>query len=217
MKEDFLTIPDAPNYEINSELIVRNKKTGKILKGSVRKTKNFCYKVITLCGENGKSTNRALELLRTVAESAVENDHKQEIWVAVPSLNFRYEVDPDGICRNVRTRKILKPFNGTYKFSVNGQTVYCSIKDLLWETHGIIRKKEKVPIATTVIKGNSRLFFQSLTSAAQFIASQENYIAGWIYRFLNRREKNIFGWEITYHEPDDLSDVKAPIMRVTKW
>lgn len=32
MKDDFLTIPDAPNYEINSEFVCRNKNTGEIFK-----------------------------------------------------------------------------------------------------------------------------------------------------------------------------------------
>lgn len=32
MKNNFLPIPDAPNYEVNSQGLVRNIRTGKILK-----------------------------------------------------------------------------------------------------------------------------------------------------------------------------------------
>lgn len=31
VRENFLPIPDAPNYEINSQLIMRNRKTKQIL------------------------------------------------------------------------------------------------------------------------------------------------------------------------------------------
>lgn len=31
MRNDWLTVPDAPQYEINSDLVVRNKLTGKTL------------------------------------------------------------------------------------------------------------------------------------------------------------------------------------------
>lgn len=55
MKDNFLTIPDAPNYEINSDCVVRNKKTGKILKHTFING-NPCVIILT----NEKKTSRGV-------------------------------------------------------------------------------------------------------------------------------------------------------------
>ena len=50
MKNDWLTIPNAPQYEINSDLVVRNKLTGKTLTLIRLKRKNGVSLTYTLHG-----------------------------------------------------------------------------------------------------------------------------------------------------------------------
>ena len=50
-KEDFEIVPQAPRYEMNSMGIMRNRKTGRILKWQVRKSGN---KIMTLRNDKTK-------------------------------------------------------------------------------------------------------------------------------------------------------------------
>lgn len=99
MRENFLTIPDAPDYEINSDLVVRNKTTGRVLKPIV-KDGNAYYR-LTL----GGAKFRTAKTFRRQAVDAVGNS----IFEPIPSTGGRYEINNAGIVRNALTKKKLKP------------------------------------------------------------------------------------------------------------
>ena len=76
---------------------------------------------------------------------------RKDWWLPVPSLNYRYEVDPRGRLRNVKTKKCLKASARAYKaysVSVDGKKTSVSVKSLLWEVHGkmpICQKRGRKP------------------------------------------------------------------------
>ena len=212
-KEDFLPIPNAPNYEINSQLIVRRKSDGLILKQFIPKDRKSI--TVRFIGKNGKYTKGTVESLRRQAEVAVKI-YQSEVWLPIPSLNYLYEISQQGICRNVRTKRLLKLHGCWYCFSLEGQKIARSIHNLLWEVHGIVWKNPRLPVAVTLIKGLEKYSFPSFRQAAKFLESREHYSQSHIIKFFcNLRADDVFGWKIIYHEnPDDMSNIKTPKLRV---
>lgn len=102
-KSGWLTIPDAPDYEINSKLQVRNKVTGHMLKLQTGcKTKHYALTQNTV---TGKFLCRSPKSLFRQAVAAVANDSFVPL---LPPLDS-YEVNKRGVCRNIRTKKIIRP------------------------------------------------------------------------------------------------------------
>lgn len=213
MKNDFLTIPDFPNYEINSELIVRNKTTGKILKPRIRRNaNNFCVEFVIM-RFNGKRSCRNLIFCRTCAESVA---NKPLDWQPIPSLDGKYEIAPNGDARNAKTKRhILKHRykNGRfdYIFRIDGKSLCRSINSLLWEVHGIIPNlPHNTPVSISISKGNEKYFFHSINKASFFLAPRVFLGIGTIKLYLSRRYVTICDWKISYHEPEDFSKIKTP-------
>ena len=207
MKDDFLTIPDAPNYEINSQLMVRNKKTGRLLKIRQDDYKNkkgyYC-----LCIK-GKPKSYKAETLRLLAVE-FNSARLGEKWVKIPSLNYLYEMTPNGTLRNAKTKRITKKYligkQFYYHLSINRKAVNRSLKKLLWETHGEIyigRHK----IAVTLTKNNQIYNFDSLAAAGRFLTNRVHYAFSTISSFFTKRIAEICGWHITYHEENNLYDL----------
>ena len=214
MKKDFLTIPFAPNYEINSELIVRNKITGNFLKSYYAKAnKNFVVHLYV--GAERKRCIRSVKQLRKAAEI----NAKGMDWVKVPSLNYLYEISKSGCLRNVRTKRVLKLItradgSAYYQAVVNGKVTSRSPIGLLWECHGIMpKKKPQTPIPVTIQKGAEKKYFPTMKECAEFLSKRVFLCTIYLRCILSRRESEIYGWNIKYHEPEDMTKVKNKCIR----
>lgn len=193
MKENFLTIPDAPNYEINSQLVCRNKRTGKVLKLHVVPKRRSYY---SLRPPGWKHTlKRAPETLHRQAVEAVKPKLKFE---PIPSLGGRYEIDTRGVVRNALTKKTIKPVRGCIYVYKDGKLNSHSVKSLLWEVHGIIKTRRCKPIPCYVENQNQKLFFKSLSACARFLAPKLFYAEKTVAHWLWRRDPTAGEWEITY-------------------
>ena len=139
-------------------------------------------------------------------------------WLPVPSLNYKYELCSDGRIRNIKNKHILKPIEtNCYVVYVNKRRIITTIKSLLWEVHGIvpeIQRLKKIPV--TIKKGTDALYFETLRKAAKYLSPKINYHEYSINRFFTKRVAEICGWQITYHLPDDLSQVEYKGLRIKK-
>ena len=212
MKNDFLTIPDAPNYEINSELFVRNKKTGHILKSCLPKRNK--KPTVTIVKDDGKILTRTLENLRLSAELEILE------WVKVPSLNDLYEFSSKGHLRRIADKRLIKFSNHgqqyyCYGVQLDGKNIIKTLGSLFWECHGIFPKRTYKIIPVTIRKDGCNRYFPSLKKCAEFLSKFVNYSTVWLRELLRRRKTEIFGWQVEYHEPKDLRKVKTPYMRTT--
>lgn len=212
IKEDFLTIPDAPNYEVNSQLLVRNKTTGHILKTQ----KRIKQKRVMLTKKTKERTFVNVKTCRINAvEAAMECGSK---WIPIPSLNNAYEMSADGLLRNTRTKRIIKLnfIRGSffYIIKLNGKKISRAQKTLLWETHGITFKKHNAPIAVTLKKDGRVLHFDSKFQAARFLAKKYHFAVTTMQYYLRDYKAEICGWQVKYHPPEDLSEVKVSTRRI---
>ena len=143
MIDNFLTIPDAPNYEINSNLLCRNKLTKHLLTLQLRPGMAPYYSLRNK--EKTKFTiKRSPKTLRKQAVAAA----KPDIFEPIPSANGKYEISPRGVVRNSKTKHILKRKGHGHCVGLrlaNGFYVTRAIKDLLWEVHGIIKPRRFRP------------------------------------------------------------------------
>ena len=194
MKENFLPIPAAPNYEINSELICRNIKTGYILK--LFQGKTCPYYSLRITGST-KCFQRSPKLLRRLAVVAAQND----TFEPIPSLNYKYEINLRGVVRNSKSKHIMKTkCNGACVCIQMGKGKYisCAIKDLLWEVHGIIKPRRFRPAPCSAENQCGKFFFKTKKHCARFLAPKVFLAVSTVYNYLLKREKNIFGWVINY-------------------
>lgn len=196
MRENFLTIPDAPRYEINSDLICRVKATGQILTLQID-YKNFCY----------YSLRRPDKLWcikrspKTLRRQAVEAAKLQKQFLPIPSTGGRYEISLKGVVRNARLKQILKR-KGKGKcielwFSGRKSIMRC-VADLLWEVHGIIKKRRFRPVRVSVENRHGKFFFQNMKSCARFLVDKIRYSFSKIYRLIFTRKPVVGDWTVTY-------------------
>ena len=139
-------------------------------------------------------------------------------WLPVPSLGYKYEVFKNGSLRNIKTKKVLKKFIPTgYYITINNKQVYVTIASLLWEVHGILPQGiSKNPISLTIKKGDTVRLFESIKTAAQYLAPVVFLGVSTIRSYLSKRKTEIYGWKITYHLPKDLSQVEYKIPTLTR-
>lgn len=211
LKNDFLTIPDAPNYEINSELIVRNKKTGRILTPQ----KKGQYVSVKLCSSGKFLAGRSTKTLRAQALAALENGNK---WLPVPSLGGKYELNSRGILRNASSKRTLKIFNRhhfiSFRIPVNGKTNYFSLNSLLWEVFGVTPPLPVQPaVKCSAFKDGLYRNFDSLNACARFLAPLCFLSSGAVLYHLWKRKSDVYGWKISYTPPDEWSPEKESISR----
>ena len=190
MRENFLTIPDAPDYEINSDLVVRNKKTGRCLKPII-KDGNAYYRL-----NLGGGKFRTAKTFRRQAVNAVGNS----IFEPIPSTGGRYEINNAGIVRNAHTKKKLKPHKKSVRFfDGHNQYFYASINSLLWEVFGRI-PKNKAKISCTVENAHGKHFFPNMAAAAKFLSPKIYLTFGTLKTYFYRRVPKIYDWQITYFD-----------------
>ena len=196
MRDNFLTIPCAPNYEINSDLVCRNKKTGKILV----LCKNSRHDGVYYSLRNSAVTiKRSPKNLRRQAIAAT----KVETFEPIPSLHNYYEINPKGTVRNAETKQICKPSHkgiGLLLFDrAEKKFKYRSIADLLWEVFGHIPKPKKgcrVPCAAE--NNHGKFHFNNLAACAKFLAPKIHLSPLTIESYLNERRQSLYGWTISY-------------------
>ena len=205
MKDDFLTIPDAQIYEINSEFVVRNKKTGRIMSVKKRVCKDSC---IAALWYNGKEVKRDVKTFRRQAEIAVEdaNLKMRDQWHPIKSLNNLYEINRKGVVRNAKTKRVKKLIQNYnfcgYVFWNNGEQVSRALKRLLNEVFGKgFKTPHWVKISTTISKDGKRLKFDSLSATMRFLSEVENKNFETVRYFIRKRSNEIYGWKIIFHRP----------------
>lgn len=187
-KSDFLTIPEATNYEINGYLTVRNKTTGKKLKDSQR---------IDLCTPNGKIT-RSVHVLYRRALAQIET----ETWRPIGSLGGKYEMNFEGAVRNSRTKRILKPqlVRGSLRYYIKygGKTVCRLWTQLMNEVNGTNLGKSKRPIKVQLQRDGRQWFFRSIKACARFLSPRVFFSVSTLKAKMARRPQDIFGWSAKY-------------------
>lgn len=199
VKSGWLTIPDAPNYEISADLQVRNKRTGQFLHtykiSPTRKCKYYNLWV------EGRRIFRTGKSLRNQAEAAALAEIGDE-WYPVPSLNNRYEFNNKNFLRVTATKHLmhLYPKNLYHVRTATGKQ-WISITNLRWEVFGEIPpfgSRIKKPVI--ISKDRTTLHFDCHKYAAQFIANEQFYSWYSVVKFFRRRQTQIFGWTINYLE-----------------
>lgn len=199
---NWLTIPNAPNYEINAKLQCRNKKTGYVMKKHKDK-RGHPYYSLRIDGSR-RCFQRSPKFLYRLAKDAVTDSSYEPI----PSLDNRYEIDEHGHVRNARTKLPIKPkISGTAKhfcFQM-GKHEYVSkaLSDLLWEAHGVIKKRRFKPCPASCENEHGKYFFGNMKACARFLEPKVYFSWRTIYdKYLTRRKENVFGWKITYLDND---------------
>lgn len=146
-----------------------------------------------------------------VAERKAAKKQREEankMFLPIPSLNYKYEIDERGRARNAKTKRNLKPLKRTkggrrYRLRFEGKDVERTIAQLLFEVHGKNPPKSLLPpIPVTVIKDAVRKAFPSLTSAAKFLAEKTKYEWHGIRKYMVKRSEQIYGWQVLYHVPE---------------
>ena len=197
-RENFLTIPDAPRYEINSQLICRVKATGQVLKLQ-NDYKNFRH--YSLCRPDKRGTIKRSP--RTLRQQAVEAANPKTFYEAIPSTGDKYEIDRRGNVRNATSKKVLKPDDTGKCVAVRsgeGKFTRRSIADLLWEVHGVIKKKSSAPVRCAAENAKGKFFFPNMMACARFLAPKIFFSVSTVHRHLHRRTKAIGEWTVTYFE-----------------
>ena len=130
-----------------------------------------------------------------------------ENFIPIPSLNNLYEINPQGVVRNAKTKHVIQSIVGV---KINGQFVSRSVNTLLWEVHGKRRKDayaKEIPVS--VEKNGEKYFFQSYAECARFFKKVERYELTTTKKYLGQRREIIFGWKIKYFdEPRPKVDVE---------
>ena len=199
MKDNFLTIPCAPNYEINSDLVCRNKKTGKIL--SLRKDNRHDSFYYTLY--NSAVTKFTIKRSPQHLRQQAVNATKVETFEPIPSLHNYYEINNRGTVRNAETKQIRKPAQkgiGLLLFDrAEKKWKYRSIADLLWEVFGRIPKPKKGCRVPCVAENNHGKFhFNNLFACAKFLAPKVYRSILTVESYLAKRCTSLYGWTISY-------------------
>lgn len=210
----WLTIPDAPNYEINAKLQLRNKKTGKILSVCSERRGIYIKRYYSLRSPGQKHTlKRSPETFRA---QAVEAANPGKNFLPIPSLGGRYEISQGGVVRHTKTKKIIAR-RSNREHSVNlyagGYKWVCrTIADLLWEVHGKIIKRCYNKVACYAENENGKHFFLTLMACARFLAPKLYYSCSTIHNYLIKRRPTIGKWKISYvilNPPEVKWDKKA--------
>lgn len=200
MIEDFLTIPTAPRYEINSQLIVRVIKTKHVLKLQPRGKTTSAHYSLRVDGKKFIIQGTPKALWRQALAAS-----KPSTFEPIPSLDNRYEIDTRGRIRNVRTKQVLKRNCGKNAVSIEisrDKFIYCNIADLLWEVHGIIEERRRKYCPCSCYHTSSLrqgvLSFTSMAACARFLAPKVYLGFNTVKNYLCERKPQIGDWKIIY-------------------
>ena len=116
-------------------------------------------------------------------------------FLPIPSLNNQYEINSQGVVRNVRTKRELQPF-----ISFANPKTTKTIASLLWEVHGIKPKGQNtraISVSCTDKKGKT-YNFNSLKDCAKFLAPKTHYPIRSLEDYMSRRKTEIGEWTMKY-------------------
>lgn len=205
MKDDFLPIPDAPNYEINSELICRNSKTDHIMTPFLKKrNQNLYYSLFS-------QSNHVAGILFVLPKLYVLKPSPLSL-IALLSLFLRSTVVMKliiaGIIRNAKTKRIIKrDKDGFLHVLTKDGRIGVHPNTYLWEVHGSYRKPKRQKVKCSAENEWGKHFFDSLAACARFLASKVFLSFEAVkYYYLVHRRTEIYGWKITYYEEDPSAD-----------
>ena len=117
----------------------------------------------------------------------------------IPATDGRYEISRDGIVRNAQTKYILKPINHAYRLHLaDGELLYRSKKQLLWEVFGITPQKFHMRSPIILCKDNQQFSFPNKSAAAKFLAPKIFFATSTILNWFWRRKTSFCGWHIIY-------------------
>lgn len=199
----WLTIPDAPNYEIDSKLNVRNKKTGHIRKPTIRNGTKY-YSLPTVAGQRGcpKLSYSAITYRRQAVSAYFPHSFEP-----IPSLGGKYEINSKGVVRNSVTKKIVRSVRNAIQLwdSDNKIPIIRSIPDLLWEVNGVYKKKFR-PVPVWAEHRSGKFFFKNSTQCARFLDGKLPYKLTTLMIYLWRRSPTIGDWAFSYvdENPDNV-------------
>lgn len=200
-KETFLTVAEFPKYEINGHLVIRNKRTKRVV--NFRNSKGG----VPLRDSTGKLTYRSpVVLYRFALPDGVE-------WFPIPSLP-NYEITKSGNVRHVKTRRpvvfvgCMADF-GLGKSHVHGRRSKAS---LLNEVFGKPQTSVQHHVPCTLQRGSRRLFFDTMTDACRFLIKDNFYSLAYTKQLFARRQPVIFGWNVTYLDQDD-DTIQTPTLK----
>lgn len=195
-KADFLTIPDAPNYEINGYFKVRNKKTGRLI--STKKRIGRKTVVASICS-NKKNVKRDV---KTFYHQALMNAFYSDGWYPICSLNKLYEITWLGEVRNAKTKMLLKPILDQncllYNFWIDGKVVVRTRRALLNEVFATNIRPKKAPVPVILSKDGLQYYFKNKTAAAKFLEPKVFFNWETIVKRMSNREPTVYGWNVKY-------------------
>ncbi len=155
-------------------------------------------------------TWQELNEVRTLKKRITQVNQKlKALRDCIRPATVKYTRETSGKVRNAETKQILKPLPRKNRKVQAVRVMFewrrkeCSVQQLLWEVHGKPPKlKARQQIAVTICSEGARLFFPSLNQAAIFLRRKTNYTKEWIQQHFAKRAKEVFGWQIMYHEPE---------------
>jgi len=129
--EEWRTIEEAPNYEISSDKLVRNKKSGRILRPQRGEVQLM---------SRGARLGRSVNTLHRRTFPTIDYDDFP--WVTIPDAP-RYEINKLGEVRNRRTGRILKTYYNQrgiecVQMRDAGYEITRSVPKLVWDLLGEI-------------------------------------------------------------------------------
>lgn len=196
MKDDFRTIPDFPKYEINSEGVVRNRRTK--CHAYLKRIGNSYF--VQLRDAHGKIKRRSPKVL--VAHIF---DSAPQIWHVIPSLP-NYEISKRGIVRHVHTKQIKK-FDGCmadFSWGKRHKHGRRSKASLLSEVFGKKQCSRQHRISCILRRGGTQIFFENMRQAGRFLMRENFFSLSYFSNRFSQREKEICGWLVTYLDEDNI-------------
>ena len=121
-----------------------------------------------------------------------------ENFIPIPSLNNLYEINPQGVVRNAKTKKELSVMVG---FQFKGKHTSRTVASLLFEVHGQKSQLQKMQaIQCSCSDGDKKYHFQTLKELAKFLAPKTRYKRKTVEDYLSKRKSEIGIWQIKYFD-----------------
>lgn len=185
-------------YEMCRAGHVRNAKTKQLLKPIKGRKRHVVFQL--------RIKGRTVKIRQTALFAEVFGDGGKG-YLPILSLDYKYEINPRGKVRNVKTKALLRTYSDNralmVKTTVKGKAYAASVQQLLWEVFGINPKlKRIIPVSATVKKDGVAYCFKSLYAAAKFLSPRVFLGVSAVRQHLSRREKVVEGWEVIYREPE---------------